>query len=196
MVDAEHCAVCGPSGGGKSTLLRKWHDDFDGASYFLTTKPNETRAVVRPPLKFRKSRANYPEDLEAVRRWALKQPRRVQIIVDEAHNAPSFQSGEGPLDSGIREDRERGVEYKVATQNPMNFNEEKDGYGLVQQCRFWVFCGEVRDFHIGFLNANGLSDMIPYLPRRQLDYVILNPVASLTPEQKIVERGRTDPRYG
>jgi hypothetical protein len=188
---AEHVMVCGPSGGGKTTYLRQHHARFDGSSIFMTTKKNERKAQISPPKRVRKSSCSYPGDIEKARAWALGRSESLQIIVDEAHNAPSFNEGDGPLDSGMREDRSKEIRYIVATQNPQNLNNKKDGYGLVQQCQFWVFVGPAKDWHVGFFNANNMGDLVQHMPTSNFEYVVVKPVAALPPEEKVVYRGRT-----
>jgi len=193
---ANHLAVAGPSGGGKTTFLSETHSRFDGYSIFLTTKPRETKPEKNGPARQRKSSCSYPEDIRRARKWALQQDAPVQIVVDESQNAPSFQSGEGPLSDGIREDREAGVRWSVATQNPQAWNNDQDGYGLVQQCNFWVFCGPAKDWHVGFFRANNMSGLEDYLPTENHQYVVINPVAALSSKEKIVDTGRTSKQYG
>jgi len=193
---ARHLAVAGPSGGGKTTYLREQHAKFDGISIFLTTKKDERTAKSDPPARIRKSSCSYPEDIEQSREWALGREEDVQIIIDESHNAPSFQSGEGPLDTGIREDREYGIRYVVATQNPQNWNNSKDGYGLAQQCDYWVFVGPAKDWHVGFFNANNMSGLENHLPAVDFRYVVIEPIAKYSNEEKIKYEGRTSKRYG
>jgi hypothetical protein len=193
---ADHLAVSGPSGGGKTTLLREIHDRFDGASIFLTTKGNERTAEKEGEARQRKSSCSYPDDIRKARRWARDQNIPVQVIVDEAHNAPSFQSGEGPLSAGIREDRSRGIRYVVATQNPQAFNNDRDGYGLIQQCDYWVFVGPAKDWHVGFFRANNMSGLEEELPTTDYRYVVIEPIAAYSAEEKIVATGRTSTQYG
>lgn len=196
MTDAKHLLVAGPSGGGKTTYLREQHARHDGPSIFLTTKKNERKAASDPPLRIRKSSCSYPDDIEQARQWALERNERVQVIVDEAQNAPTFADGaDGPLRTGLHEDRSRGVRYVVATQNPQDLHTTQFKYGPVQQCEYWVFCGPLKDWHVGFLSGNNMKDLQPYMPTENYEYVVIRPTASLPPEKKIQFRGETDPRY-
>jgi len=196
-VDAEHVLVCGPSGGGKTTYLRELHARHDGPSIFLTTKKYESTAVDNPPLRIRRSSSRYPDDIRQSREWARAQDPTVQVIIDEAQNAPTFRDGqEGPTYSMLHEDRSSGVKAVVATQNPMDMRSSEHGYGPIQQCKHWVFVGPARDWHESFFNANGMSDLKPYMPTENYQYVVFEPSMAKAPEEKILFRGETKERYG
>jgi len=196
--DAEHLLVAGPSGGGKTTFLRDLHAHHDGPSVFLTVKKNERKAAKNPPRRERKSSCNYPGDIERTREWARKRPETVQVIVDEAQNAPSFTRGdaEGPLKDGLHEDRSAGVKWVVATQDPSDLRTPTNNYGPVQQCQYWVWCGPLKTWHEGFFKANGMSDMRSEMPTQNYEYVVLEPTSGLSPSERIAYRGETDPQYG
>lgn len=197
MTRAEHVLVAGPSGGGKSTYLREMHARHDGASVFLTTKSGERSAHHRPPERVRQSSAHYPRDLERARDWAVQRDELVQVIVDEAQNAPTFAAGDdGPCRTMLHEDREAGVKAVVATQNPQDLRTGQFKYGPIQQCEYWVFVGPAKDWHVAFFQANNMADLVPLLPTERFEYVVLNPVAALSAEEKVVARGQTDPRFG
>lgn len=188
--------VAGPSGGGKTTRLREMHARHEGPSIFLTTKRNERTSHTDPPRRIRQSSARYPSDIERARSWARKHDETVQVIVDEAQNAPAFIDGAGPLKDGLHEDRSAGVKWVIATQNPMDLRTNANGYGPVQQCAYWVWVGPLKTWHEGFFQGNGMSDMIPLLPSSNYEYVVIDPTASLSAEERIVYRGQTDPRFG
>jgi len=196
-VEANHALVAGPSGGGKSTLLRELQDRHPGPSVFLTTKAEgaETAPPTDPPRKVYRPDATYPDDIARAREWARRHVEEVQVIVDEAQKAPSFTDGDGPLADGLHEDRGGRVKWVVATQNPMDLRTDDRGYGPVQQAPFWAFVGAARTWHVGFFNANNMSDMPPHLPTEPFEYVVLRPVASLSPDERIVYRGRTKEEY-
>jgi hypothetical protein len=194
-VEAEHIAVAGPSGGGKTTYLRELHARHNGHSVFLTTKSNERKAMHNPPKRLVQSSASYPEDILTARSWSHGRSGTTQIIVDESQNAPTFHGDDGPLRNILHEDRSRGVKAVVATQNPQDWHSGEWNYGPVQQAKRWVWVGPVKDWHRGFFSANGMNDVIPKLPTSDFEYVILNPTASLSPEEKIVYRGETDPQF-
>ena len=195
-MQAEHELVAGPSGGGKTTLLREKHARHEGPSIFMTTKPNERTAHERPPERYRRSSASYPEDVRSARQWARDIDGVAQVIVDEAQNAPSFTEGEGPLKDGLHEDRSSGVKWVVATQNPMDLRTKANGYGPIQQCRYWVWCGPLKTWHEGFFDGNGMADMKGLMPTENYEYVVIDPTASLPPGERTVHRGETERRFG
>jgi hypothetical protein len=195
-VNAEHVLVAGPSGGGKTTYLREMHSRHDGPSMFLTPKRNERKAHSRPPERIRQSSASYPADIEKARQWAIQRGETVQVIVDEVQQAPSFVDGEGPLRDGLHEDRSAGVKYVIATQNPMDLRTNTSGYGPVQQCQYWVWCGPLKTWHEGFFQGNGMSDMIQLMPTENYEFVVIDPTASLSAQERIVSRGKTNPKFG
>lgn len=197
-VDAEHLAVAGPSGGGKSTFLREQHARHDGPSIFLTTKANERKAASERGWRIRKSSCTYPDDIAAAREWAIEHPETVQVIVDEAQNAPTFAAGkDGPVRKMMHEDRSRGVICVVATQNPQDFHQGSQyKYGAVQQAEYWVFVGKAKTWHVPFFRANGMSGFEHQLPRQNYEYVVIDPAAGIPNSERVIYRGETDPRYG
>jgi energy-coupling factor transporter ATP-binding protein EcfA2 len=189
MIDAEHALVCGPSGGGKSTLLREMHAKYGGPSAFLTTAGDAPGHD--PPRRVSRDRAIYPDDIERARTWARNNGTDTQVIVDEAQSSPSFTDGSGPLADGLHEDRSAGVRWVVATQNPMDLRTRERGYGPVQQSEHWAFVGPARDWHVGFFRANNMADVVDHLPEEDHRYVVIRPVASLSPDEKVIYRGHT-----
>jgi hypothetical protein len=194
--NAEHLLVAGPSGGGKTTFMRELHARHDNPSIFMTPKRGERTAQHRPPERIRKSSASYPEDIEKSREWAIRRSSTVQVIADEVQRAPSFVEGEGPLRDGLHEDRSAGVKWVIATQNPMDLRTNANGYGPVQQCKLWVWCGPLKTWHEGFFQSNGMSDMIPLMPTDNFEYVVIDPTASLSAKERIVYRGETNEKFG
>jgi len=196
-VQANHALVSGPAGGGKTTLARQLHAEHPGPSVFLTIKGEDEEAAPTrdPPRRVYRPGAEYPADRRRAREWARDHPEEVQVIVDEAQRAPSFGDGDGPLADGLHEDRSGRVKWVVLTQNPMDLRTDDRGYGPVQQIPYWAFAGAARTWHVGFFNANNMSDMPPHLPTEPFEYVVLRPVASLSPEERIVYRGRTKEEY-
>lgn len=189
---AKHIMVCGPSGGGKSTLLRQLHAEYGEASVFLTTKADDGPAATVG--RYTRESARYPGDIQAARVWA-KEGQARQVIVDEAQNAPTFTDGVGPLKDGLHEDRGDNVRWVVATQNPMDLHTDENRYGPIQQCEYWVFVGPVKDWHVGFFQGNNLNDLLPDMPTDPFEYVVIDPTASLSVDEKILYRGETEKKY-
>lgn len=195
MSDAEHLLVAGASGGGKTTYLRELHARHDGPSIFLTPKANETTATDDPPDRIRKAGAEYPGDIRLAREWARDRSGTVQVIVDECQSAPSFVEGDGPIRSGLHEDRSSGVKWAIATQSPSDLRTRENNYSPIQQCKLWVWCGPLKTWHTGFFRANGMSDMTDRLPEENYSYAVIDPTASLDPSDRIVYRGTTTERF-
>lgn len=197
MTQAKGVMVCGPSGGGKSTYTREGHDTADCPSIFLTTKKNERKAAKDPPWRLRESGCSYPGDIQTARQWALGRGGGCQVIVDEVQNAPTFSDGaQGPCYKMLHEDREREIKPVLVTQNPMDLRTSEHGYGPVQQAEYWVFCGKLKDWHVGFLRANNMGGLVDHMPTEHYDYVVIEPTAALSGEEKIVYRGRTKREFG
>lgn len=194
MKRAEHVAIFGPSGGGKTTFLREMHARHEGPSVFLSPKADE-HAEHDPPRRTLRSGASYPRDITRAREWAKGKPATVQVIVDECQQTPTFTDGEGPTKDMLHEDRSDGVKCVISTQNPQDLNTRENGYGPVQQARYWVFCGPLKDWHVGFMNANNLSGLVEHMPTRDYEYVVVEPTASLTGKEKILYRGETKEQF-
>lgn len=192
----EPIVVSGGQGSGKTTFLREQHARFDGPSIIMTPKKNERKAASNPPHRIRKSSCTYPEDIHKAREWALSRDETVQVIVDECQNAPTFIDGNGPLRDMLHEDREGGVKTVIATQTPSDLRTDEHNYGPVQQCDYWVWCGPLKTWHSGFFNANGMGDMKPLMPTKKYEYVVITPIESLSPKERIVHRGTTNRKYG
>lgn len=189
-VRAEGEVVAGPSGGGKTTLLREKHARHDGPSIFLTTKPNERKAQSNPPMRVRKSSCVYPEDIRKAREWAIGRDETVQVIVDEVDNAPTFLNGDnGPVRKMLHEDREQGVKPVLATQNPQDLRTSQWNYGPLQQARYFIWVGPGRTWHKGFREWLNLD--AEQLPSENFEYVVIEP--SDPPE--IIFEGRTKERF-
>jgi len=192
-VEAEHVLVCGPSGGGKTTYLRELHARHDGASAFLTTKPNERTAQDshREHPRVRRSSCSYPGDVEPVRAAAREEDGLAQVIVDEVETAPTFLDGEdGPVRGMLHDDRELGVKCVIATQNPQDLRTTEWNYGPLQQCEYIVWVGPVKTWHSGFTDWLGVGG--DQLPSENYQYVVLEP----SDPPRVVAEGETNPRFG
>lgn len=190
-VEAEHVLVCGPSGGGKTTYLRELHARHNGPSIFLTGKSNERKAASNPPRRIRKSSIDYEGDVRDARQWAKRYDGAVQVIVDEAQNAPTFLDGEdGPVRSMLHEDRSDRVRCVVATQNPQDLRTTRWNYGPLQQCKHVVWVGPAKTWHRGFREWLNLD--ADQLPRENYRVHVIDPA---DPPQ-VVHRGETDPQFG
>lgn len=191
----EPVIVCGGQGSGKTTLLREMHAKYSGPSIYLTTKKNERTAANNPPMRIRKSSCSYPKDIKDAREWAQQYDDTVQVIIDECQNAPTFIDGDGPTRKMLHEDREAGVKTVIATQSPDDLRTNKRNYAPVQQCDVWIWVGPLKSWHVGFIQANGLSDMTDHMPQEKYEYVAFEPIESKTPEDRILDIGTTNTNY-
>lgn len=204
---AYHALVTGSSGGGKTTYLREIQDTVDACSLYLTSKDHEsgvagTRVAGRTALNTAVSRASqatdvrckwygadYDGSIRIAREWAHDVREHMgwptQIIVDEAQDS-GLADGDGPLVQGLHEDRDRGIKWVPATQDPQDL---RDGYGAIKQCRHIVWCGPPNSFHKGFLSYYDLVSVD--LPTEPYHYAVIKP--SYPPE--VVYRGTTKERY-
>lgn len=191
-MQAYHTLVAGPSGGGKTTRLRQMHAEYKGCSIFLTPKSNERKAQHDPPARIRNSSAHYPADVEKARQWAAGRDETVQIIVDEAQNCPSFRDADGadgPVRDGLHEDRDKGIKWVLATQNPQDLRTNANNYGPIQQCRWFVWVGESRTWHSGFRDWLQLDP--EQLPDEDYEVAVIEP----SDPPRVIHRTRTEKVY-
>lgn len=113
-----------------------------------------------------------------------------QVIVDECqHQLPddeeksSVEEG-NPLAGILHEDRDKNVKAVLATQDPVEVY-----YPPIKNCKWFIWVGEIKTWHTGFLQAWGFHDLD--LPRHDHEAAVIKP--SRPPE--IVERYETDPSY-
>jgi len=190
-INAEHVIVAGPSGGGKTTYLRELHAKHDGPSIFLTTKKNERKAEKNPPMRIRKSSADYPADLKKARQWAKRKDGTVQVIIDEVQNAPTFLEGEdGPVRKMLHEDRSDRVKAVIATQNPQDLHTRQYNYGPLQQARYVVWVGPSKTWHRGFREWLNLDPS--QLPDVNYHYHVIDP----SDPPQVIHKDTTNQKYG
>lgn len=188
---AEHVLVAGPSGHGKTSFLREYHDKSDRWSAFLTTKPNERKAAQDPPRRVRQSSCSYPDDIQRARKWAVGKDAKTQVIVDEVQNAPTFKDGaDGPVRKMLHEDREHRVKAVICTQNPQDLHNSTWNYGPLQQCQQFIWVGESRTWHRGFREWLNLEQ--DQLPDSKFRWHAFRP----TDPPELIETGRTHKKYG
>lgn len=164
---AEHAVIGGASDGGKTTLLREGHFEFDGQSIWVNhtagAKDAFTEGVSGYHCRGRKSMhtgvgefddwsdvclnlrcTDVREGTElavehAVDTWDTAGVP-TQIIVDESHHLLSEDvdgDRSNPANWALAEGRDRGVKLIVATQNPKALD-----YTELPNARYWVWVGE------------------------------------------------------
>lgn len=202
-----HTLLTGSSGGGKTSKAREWHDTAQGCSLFLTTKDDEGNVTGKPVRGRRaldsavaKARemtdvrckwlgASYDADLRIARAWARDvweyRGWPVQIIVDECSES-GLAKGEGPINEGLRKDRDHGIKWVPATQDPQDLEQ---GYGAIKQCEWVVWCGPLKTFHKGFRIYYNLPREL--FPTERYETVTFE----LTDPPQVAHRGRTKKRY-
>lgn len=211
---AYHAVLIGDSGGGKTTKAREYQATADAASLYMTSKRSESnvsgkrvrgmkalRTAVgqakRPSdVRCKWFGADYPDDVETAREWAhdIREHRgwSTQIIIDEAHAAlPDRESVSGseagnPLAEGLKEDRDLGIKYVLASQDPQDLY-----YPPLKQCRWYVWVGIPSPLHRGFVDYWRLP--ADELPTEDYQVVVFEKGASMS--WSVAHRGKTNERY-
>jgi DNA helicase HerA-like ATPase len=204
---AYHTLVTGDSGGGKSTLLAEMADRFEGLTIILDPgddgdskftghgpldartvhSAREARRVDARVIHWRVAESQSAVDSAASEaREIAKAYRReagypAQIIVDEAQ-VSGLTDNEGPVKEGLHGDRDMGIKWVVATQDPSDLD-----YTPLKQVQYIVWCGEWAAFHDGFIRYFSISR--ENLPEQQYQYVVLNK------RMEVLYRGETDATY-
>jgi len=204
-MQAYHTLVAGDSGGGKTTLMRQMHAEYNGLSIWinhtgadgLSGRHLDSAATVRSASEARQSSA-------ARLNWVTSEPVEparearqvaheyhdatgypVQVVVDEAHEV--LPDGKVDVDNPVKrmlhEDRDRALKVVIATQDPSDFD-----YTPIKQCKYWVWVGEWSVFHDGFLRYFSIPrDELPTAP---YEYVVFDK------RMEVLHRGKTEERYG
>lgn len=204
-MQAYHTLVAGDSGGGKTTLMRQMHAEFNGLSIWinhtnadgLDGRSIKSGATVRSASEARQS--------DAVRlNWVTSDPTEtarearqvaheyhdatgypVQVVIDEAHEV--LPDGKVDVDNPVKrmlhEDRDRALKVVIATQDPSDFD-----YTPIKQCKYWVWVGEWSVFHDGFLRYFSIPR--DELPTEPYEYVVFDK------RMNVLYRGETEARFG
>ncbi|QCC47434.1 hypothetical protein [Halobellus limi] len=113
-----------------------------------------------------------------------------QIIVDEGHtvlpddeDTSAVKTG-NPLAKILHEDRDENVKGVVMTQDPTELY-----YPPIKNCKYFVWCGEVKTWHRGYLRYYGLNEVD--LPTEDWRYVVIKP----TDPPQVIDRGTTSEEY-
>lgn len=199
---ARHALVTGDSGGGKTTLLRQYHAEFDGVSIWVnhngervpdgrgssdaTTVENYNglSAAVADgyeTINYHTGQLEGVQHARAIGYHATHKP--VQIIVDEIQNVWPDDGETNAIKHCLHEDRDEGIRLLFATQDPTDLKP----YTPLKQAQWIVWCGQWSAFHEGFIRFYGIDKRS--LPTKPYLYVVLNKQA------EVVHNGETDESY-
>jgi len=216
-MDAYHTLLCGATGGGKTTELRKHHETADCPSVWVNH--NDARDVAGYTVHGYKSmlsqldryddwgevRINYvPENTspEGATGVAVQVSKDlwdtagvpVQIIIDECHHALGRGMGGVQSNAGhyaLAEGRAFGCKVVAATQNPQNINyrgNRGESTGVPEfKYRKWV--GEWATEHTGFMNYYGYPTDDDRFPSERFEVVTMNR------QSEILYSGETEQKY-
>jgi DNA helicase HerA-like ATPase len=204
-MQAFHTLVAGDSGGGKTTLMRQMHAEFNGLSIWinhtnadgLDGRSIKSGATVRSAAEARQSsavRLNWvtgdPTETAAAARQVAHEYNDatgypVQVVIDEAHEV--LPDGKVDVDNPVKrmlhEDRDKALKVVIATQDPSDFD-----YTPIKQCKYWVWVGEWSVFHDGFLRYFSIPR--DELPTEPYEYVVFDK------RMQVLYRGETEERFG
>jgi len=203
---AYHTLVFGNSGSGKTTYLREMHDTFpdetsggisiwinhnkesvpDGRGFDSATTVSDYQSLV-DAVEAGYKRINYhvPQEtgithVRSIAYHVTRQP--VQAIVDESQNVLPDGQEDSELAVGLHEDRDEGVKWVLATQDPSDLD-----YPPVKQCAYYVAVGEPSAFMEGFLRYFSINR--EDLPDSRFSYVVMDRTMN------VIAEGKTQSRY-
>lgn len=186
-----HTLIVGASDGGKTTLLREMHDEFQGVSIWINHNDASNVAGYRTvgrkgmhtacaryeswsdvrinfrgdnPLEMMAEAVDFAADV-----WdTVGVP--VQIIADEAHHIVGEGMGTARDNAGmwaLAEGRDRGIKFVIATQNA-----QKLDYDELLNVKYWAWVGEYAKAQEGFINYWGFDK--DSIPRERFQYTVYN----------------------
>lgn len=199
---ARHALIAGDSGGGKTTLLREIHVRNSPSIWINHNSEDvpsghqepETATSVRslPELEEAISDGyetiNYRCDsqetgIQHARSVGYHRTDTLQVIVDEAQNVlPTNADMDNALKQGMHEDRDAGIYYRIASQDPGDIDR-----GALKQCEYYVWCGEWATFHQGFFRYFNVPT--EELPTEPYKFVVLDK------RMDVVFRGETKEEF-
>lgn len=166
IVRAEHVAIVGDSGGGKSTVARKVHEDtpaksvvcnyaqtdgysgpiVDGKKAITEAHENGDVADYRDPTQTPMQHA------ATCMAYAREANHPVQVVFEEAqvvmHQGESDRMQEtNPVWWALHQGRDKGIKVVLITQDPGDMPKPP-----TKQVTYWAWCGPPAGFHNGWLS--------------------------------------------
>lgn len=197
MVQAKHALITGDSGGGKTTLMREYHAEWDGVSIWINhnnetvpggnvaTNFQELVGMVRSGKQHINYRADQLEGVQHARSIGYHETvKPTQIIVDEIHNVWPKDGEVNAVKTCLHEDRDTPICLRFATQDPQDLKP----YTPLKQAKFFVWCGQWNGFHDGFFNAHPWFPRSK-LPEKQHEYVVISK------QGEVLYRNETKEKY-